>query len=58
MLKVEEATTGIRNTLKNSEKIILQLEKYHSDKTVYFFQNGTIAGFQSHSTIGILKRNL
>jgi pimeloyl-ACP methyl ester carboxylesterase len=38
--KVEEATTtGIRNTLKNSEKIILQLEKYHSDKTVLLFQN-------------------
>jgi pimeloyl-ACP methyl ester carboxylesterase len=38
--KVEEATTtGIRNTLKNSEKIIHQLEKYHSDKTDRLFQN-------------------
>jgi hypothetical protein len=50
MLK-ETTKTGIRNTLKNSEKIILQLEKYHSDKTVLLFKIGTIAGFQSHSTI-------
>jgi hypothetical protein len=35
----KKTKTGIRNTLKNSEKIILQLEKYHSDKTVLLFQN-------------------
>jgi hypothetical protein len=37
--KVEEGPKQELETLKNSEKIILQLEKYHSDKTVHFFQN-------------------
>ncbi|CAM2786621.1 alpha/beta fold hydrolase [Flavobacterium frigoris] len=39
-VKVEEATkAGIRNTIQNSEKIIAQLEKYHSNKTARLFQN-------------------
>jgi hypothetical protein len=55
MLKVK-TKTGIRNTLKNSEKIILQLEKYHSDKTVLLSKLAQLLAFKVIQQLNIEKK--